>query len=369
MDKKQAGDLLQKYNDRSASPEEIRLLENWYKYEFSARQKDPVDLDYLSVKNEMWDKIMPTPGKRIWRAWPRAVAAACLLFFLAFGTFFLLQPLKKLHPVSGNEVGDIAPGSDKATLTLANGQRIFIAGARAGLLTNQGTTAIHITPGNKLVYSRHGNNAEIIYNTLTTPKGGQHALILADGTRVWLDANSSITFPVAFPANERSVKITGQVYFEVAHDPSKPFRVITNRQALEVLGTHFNVNAYDDEPALKTTLFKGMVKVSTRAKSIVLKPGQQSQIVQDHIHVVENADLEEALAWHNGIFQFHDADIKTVLRQLSRWYDVDISYQGNIPSRTFSGGIYRNQALKLTDILNNKKINFRAEGNKIIITP
>jgi len=369
MDKKQAGDLLYKYNDGNASPEEIRLLENWYNYEFLARQNDPADLDYLSVKNEMWDKIMPTPNAKIRRAWPRAVAAACLLFFLALGTFFLLQPLRKSNMVSENQVKDIAPGSDKAILTLSNGQRIFIADARAGLLTNQGATAIHITSGNKIVYSRHGSNPETIYNTLTTPRGGQHTLILADGTQVWLDANSSITFPVAFTAQERSVKITGQVYFEVAHDPLKPFRVITNRQVLEVLGTHFNVNAYDDEPALKTTLFEGKVKVSTGVKSMLLKPGQQSQIVQNRIHIVENADLEEALAWHNGIFQFHDADIKTVLRQLSRWYDVDISYEGRIPARTFSGGIYRNQALKLTDILSNKKINFRAEGKKIIITP
>jgi transmembrane sensor len=241
-----------------------------------------------------------------------------------------------------------------------------------GFLANQGNIQIQAKSGNGITYISAGKPAsEIEYNMLSTLRGEQspYPLILSDGTKVWLNSASSIKFPTAFTGLNRTVTLTGEAYFEVAHNAAKPFDVIAEGQTVEVLGTHFNVNAYKDEPSISTTLLEGKVKVMQGNKVVVLKPGQQA-INGNNELIVKIADTEMAIAWKNGLFKFDNADVPTLMRQLSRWYNVDVVYEGVPSSRRFSGKIYRNvNALTIADILSYKKIHFRIEGQRIIVMP
>jgi hypothetical protein len=270
---------------------------------------------------------------------------------------------------------DILPGGNKAVLTLANGATIALDGASNGLLAQQGSINIQKLVNGQLAYSQDtkqgGNNGAAFYNTITTPRGGQYQATLTDGTKVWLNAASSIRFPVGFAENERSVEITGEVYFEVAKNAGKPFRVQTATSVVEVLGTHFNVNAYNDEQVVKTTLVEGKVRVNTTGSSVYLKPGQQSSVLQSgKIKVETNADVEEARAWKNGSFQFKSADLKTILRQIARWYDVDIIYKGDV-NLHFTGQLTRNiNASKVFEQLElTGEVHFKIDGRTVVVSP
>jgi transmembrane sensor len=384
MTKQRLEYLLDRYLDSSLSAEEH---EEWQSVLNDIELRDSLnelidgsyyqltDDELVGLSSNKADKIFTNISqqgapqkKKTTRLWPRFAAAASILLLLSVAVYFYKQSGNQ-QQIAQMQFHDIAPGSNKATITLANGKQIALTGAKNGLLASQGNTTINMN-GNNVIYNASGSANELQYNTMTTPRGGQYPLTLSDGTKVWLDAESSITYPVAFIGNDRPVKVTGQVYFEVAHNPAKPFRVTADNQTVEVLGTHFNVNAYPDEPGIKTTLLEGSVKIMVNGAKAVLKPGQQAQTNQDKITVLSNVDMSEAIAWHNGLFQFHKADIQTIMRQLARWYDVDVSYEGKIPDLTFSGKIYRNiTALKVSDILSYEKIHFRIEGKKIIVTP
>ncbi|MFA6084679.1 FecR family protein [Mucilaginibacter sp.] len=372
--------LVDKYLNGTATPEEQEALDRYY----LLFRDEPEDTGLLTKKqmlaleermeNGLFNRIQKSAGVK--RLWPRIAAAASIVLFLSFGGYYLLHKQKPQQQTAQINKQDLQPGSDKAILTTSNGQKIDLTAARKGKITVQGNTTVNKTGDGHIVYEQaqqsSGSAEPLAYNTMTTPRGGQHPLTLSDGTKVWLDAASSITFPVVFGGNDRSVKITGQVYFEVAHNPAKPFRVSANGQTVEVLGTHFNINAYTDEPEMKTTLLEGSVKIIKDGKTAVLIPGQQALVSFGPAKniVVKEADTEEAIAWHKGLFQFHDTNIQTVMRQLSRWYDVDISYEGKIHDRQFSGKMYRNvTALTIADILSYKKIHFRIEGKKIIVEP
>ncbi|GAA3958536.1 FecR family protein [Mucilaginibacter dorajii] len=267
----------------------------------------------------------------------------------------------------------IIPGGNKAILTLANGKQVVLNGAANGNIASQANISVKKLADGLVAYN-DGPNANdqqsvTTYNTMSTPRGGQYHVILADGTNVWLNAASSIKFPVAFNGNERRVQITGEAYFEVAHDKTKPFRVESNGQTVEVLGTHFNVNAYADENEVKTTLLEGSVKVTAGDKSYLLKPGEQSQLKNGVVNITDG-DTDEATAWKNGIFHFNDASIESVMRQLSRWYNVDVKYEGKIKERTFSGEISMNvNASQILDAMSFKKIHYSIEGKTIIVRP
>jgi len=269
---------------------------------------------------------------------------------------------------------DFLPGKNTAILTLADGSTIVLDSAKNGALTSQGNTKVIKLNNGQLAYSSSGATNEVLYNTMSTPRGGQYKLVLSDGSKVWLNAASSIHYPTSFPGNERKVEITGEAYFEVAHDAKKPFKVSVNNMEVQVLGTHFNVNAYRDERTINTTLLEGSVKVTKGSSMSILKPGQQAIIQQagddKKITVENNIDVEAVIAWKNGYFSFTNADMTAVMRQISRWYDVDIVYEGKIPDRKFGGEISRNlnasQALK---ILQASKVHFRIEGKKIIVLP
>jgi transmembrane sensor len=249
---------------------------------------------------------------------------------------------------------DVLPGSDKAILTLANGQRIQLDSSSNSVLAKQGIFNDHAV----ISYSGAVENNAI--NTLTTPRGGQYQLRLNDGTMVWLNAASSITYPSSFTGNQREVVIVGEAYFEVAKDKNKPFRVNANGIQVEVLGTHFNINAYSDEQSVKTSLLEGSVRINNR----VLKPGEAY-----YNGKVAKSDLNQDIAWKNGVFNFNNADLFAVMRQLVRWYNIDLKYEGKIKPRIFQGemdkGLNLSQVIK---ILGEAGVKFRIDGNKLTVS-
>jgi len=311
--------------------------------------------------------------KRIAARW---IAAAIVLFLLT-GVAYVLwikspaaTPLAHQTPRGAN---DIAPGSDGALLTLADGSTLVLDTARNGALADQGNTRLVKRDHGQLSYEPAAGGVEILYNTLSTPRGKQFRVQLPDGSRVWLNSASSLRYPTAFRGPSRKVIVTGEAYFEVAGNAAMPFIVEAGGQELKVLGTRFNINAYPDEASLNTTLLEGSVKLQHADREVMLRPGEQSQLTeQTGFRLIDHADLEGAVAWKNGFFSFRHADIRTVIRQLSRWYDLDVEYQGNpLASQSFSGEIGRN--LGLADLLNGlqlTQVHYRIEqGKKLVILP
>jgi len=270
---------------------------------------------------------------------------------------------------------DILPGGNKAILTLASGQIINLDTIANGNLATQGHTAIVKTADGQLSYNNKDAAAEIYYNTVSTPKGGQYQLKLSDGTLITMNAASSIRFPTAFTGTQRVVELDGEAYFEVAKNPTMPFIVKSKTgMNVQVFGTHFNVMAYEEEQDARTTLIEGAVKVSNGSSAVMLKPGQQALSANSNasspIRINNEPDIEEAIAWKNGIFQFNNADLKTVMRQIARWYDVEISYNERVPEKRFTGRVSRN--LKASELLSGIEyvgVHFKIEGKKIEVLP
>lgn len=308
--------------------------------------------------------------------WRRMAVAAVFILLVGAGVFWLLQSQKKEQEIAiqvkPNVQKDVAPGSTKAILKLADGTEIILDSANEGTLAQQGGVKIIKLNNGQLSYNPQDRKSnEVLYNTITTPKGGQYQLVLADGTKVWLNAGSSLHFPAAFAGQERIVELKGEGYFEVAKNAVMPFHVRVNEMDIQVLGTHFNVNAYTDEGLMRTTLLEGSVKVSKGTQARLLKPGQQAAVNQDEqIFVQNDVNLDEVIAWKNGLFQFQSADLETILRQASRWYDIEVEYRDKITER-FSGQISRNvnisQLLKILEFTG--KVHFEIEGKKIIVKP
>lgn len=302
------------------------------------------------------------------------VAAAALLFVLITSYIWLASLFhapSKARPVSVPLVAqDVAPGGDKATLTLANGSTIILQHTADGSLGTQGNAHISKKKDQLAYTASTSPGTEILYNTLTTPRAGQYQLVLPDQTKVWLNNASTLRYPTNFSGNTREVTLTGEAYFEVAKN-SKPFSVKLKDLSVDVLGTNFNIMGYDDEPSLRTTLLSGKVSISSTGKPIVLSPGQQA--VLDHgtgaIAVTTDIDPDEAIAWQRGYFHYTHANIKDVLRQLARWYDVEVEYATTVPDdHTADGDIGRD--LKLSTILKHLEkpdLHFRIEGRKLIV--
>jgi hypothetical protein len=289
-----------------------------------------------------------------WKRYAAVAAMFLLVSVLYFGLkqktpkpqYVVKKPVKVLH--------DALPGTNKAVLTLADGSQIPLDDAHIGVLSKQGKSIVNNTSNGKLVYTAAKNSEPDLVpaiNTLVTPRGGQYQIVLPDGSKVWLNATSSIKYPTFFKGKDRRVEITGEVYFEVAKNPSMPFIVKTNNTEIEVLGTHFNVMAYDDEEATKTTLEEGSVKIRNGKWSGILKPGQQAiESKQDGVNTIKDIDVEQELAWKNGLFQFTDDDIQSIMRQVCRWYDLSVVYEGKVPVKQYSGRIARN--VKVSELLN-----------------
>lgn len=302
----------------------------------------------------------------------RFIAAASVLLLLGMAGYFLLRQEKAptASPSQLTAKQDIVPGSTGAILTLANGEKIVLDSAGNGVLAVQGKTKLINRNGQILYDGEDRENAGMLYNTITTPRGRQYTLMLADGSKVWLNAASSLRYPATFSGEARKVEVTGEAYFEIAHS-KVPFVVNVRGMEVQVLGTHFNINAYEDEAAIQTTLLEGSVKVSKSGRSRVLQPGQQSLVSGDAaIKVQDEVNTDVILAWKNGYFSFDQTDLYAVMRQISRWYDVDVVYEGNIPDRRFGGEISRNaNASQVLQILEESNIHFKIIERKIVVLP
>lgn len=376
MTREEAEILLKKYSLGECSDAESVLVERWL---FKLSESGPIlsETEKDEMRKEVWNNLPKDskPAKRvklpIWLSTAAALILSLALGYLTYRHFIIGNKMEKLVAVYEG----ITPGSNKAVLTLANGQKINLSDAENGTLAKQANVSITKTADGQVTYTSTNNSTSthLQYNTIETPNGGQYQLRLPDGTKVWLNAGSTLKYPVAFAKNERRVNLNGEAYFEVAKmlytgradggkamDKSAPFIVSTAVQTVKVLGTHFNINAYVNEPQTTTTLEEGSVMVSnnkTHASSL-LKPGQQSQADDKQI-LVREANVETALSWKNGLIKFTDADIKSMLRMVSRWYDIDVAYEGKIPDRQFNGGFFRNAKIEvLLNILKKNNINF-----------
>ncbi|MDF2188202.1 FecR family protein [Paraflavitalea sp. CAU 1676] len=323
-----------------------------------------------------------------WLRRNRWAAAAVFLLLTGAITWFSLQQHNNAITVKGRPsfpVYDAAPGKSGAILTLADGSQLVLDSAGQGTVATQGNTQVLLHDG-QLNYQQASKETPSLTatNTISTPRGRQFQVVLPDGTRVWLNAGSSLTYPVAFTGNERKVTMKGEAYFEVATlltaTHKMPFIVETGSMAVEVLGTHFNINAYADEPSIKTTLLEGKVRVraqatagKTLAQEKILQPGEQAMIASAGQQAsgairIQQVDVDQVVAWKNGLFNFQKADLPTVMRQLARWYDVEVQYRGPVPDRLFGGEIERNlQLSQVIKILKRMGIECSIEDKKLIV--
>lgn len=332
--------------DKNFTPERWQpVLDSILGYQPEKAQKKPAIIRYISSR---W-----------------AVAAMLMLLFGA--GLWLFRGKNTPTPDPMEALADISPGSNRAVLTLQNGQQIPLDSMHGNIVL-QGNLHISNDSG---ALNYNGQATAAAYHTLSVPRGGQYRLQLPDGTRVWLNAASSITFPIAFVGDKRTVSITGEAYFEVAKNPSKPFIVQANQMYITVLGTHFNINAYSDEPDTRTTLLEGAVSVTAGQHMTTLSPGQQVRLDKNNALTVANdVDVEDVIAWKNGYTVFENADIETIMRQVSRWYNVEVFFEGNMPKRHFAGTISRKSSLPdLLKVLEFENVNFSIEGKKIIVKP
>jgi len=327
------------------------------------------------IQNEL--EIIPAFAPRLWY---QLGVAASILLLIAISLFFYTNrtPINKLalKVVEPKKAAAILPGDDKAILTLSDGTEIILEHAKNGILANQAGVSIQKTSDGKLLYS-FSNSANtvtpktkenVIYNKIETPIGGKYQVNLPDGSKVWLNSSSSLRFSALFNGDTREVELSGEAYFDVSKNKSKPFRVITKDQIVEVLGTQFNINSYSDEGPIKTTLIEGSVKIIYKDKVVLLSSGQQFQ-PKELVTAVVEADTEEVVAWKDGYFVFKNEDIKSIMRKLSRWYNVEVSYSGNIPEVGFGGNISRSKDIsEVLDVLQlTNAIHFKVEGRRITV--
>lgn len=335
----------------------------------------------MNSKKETWEKIAETvPAVKVVqiRWWRRYAVAAVIILLTGIGSsLFFIHTSQQDIVQTGNKNAqpfkkDVPPGGDRATLTLADGTKIVLDSAANGIVTQQGSTKILKLNTGQLEYRMSAVNhqpAAVAYNTISTPKGGQYQLILPDGSKVWLNAASSLHFPTRLTGKERVVELRGEGYFEVAKNNDMPFRIQAADMEVKVLGTHFNVMAYDDEDAVRTTLLEGAVQVSKGAAKSILKPGEQASINNaGEIKVLHDIDIDESVAWKNGQFRFKGADINSVMRQLARWYNIEVIYKTPITGR-LTGTISRNKPIsKVLNLLElTGGMHFSIEGKKIIV--
>ncbi|WP_290797614.1 FecR family protein [Flavihumibacter sp. UBA7668] len=314
--------------------------------------------------------------RKIWKnQWLKIAASVVLVIGVGSTVWLLPKKSDKIVAQTAEPVSDIKPGSNMAYLQLGNGQTILLDSAVNGQLARQGNTAI-IKKNDHVIYSplNAGSDELTGINTLSTPHGGQYKLQLPDGSLVWLNAASSISFPAAFHKDHRKVSITGEVYFEIKKDQTKPFIVdIANGASVEVLGTSFNIQSYNNEKTIQTTLLEGSVKIRKYQLQAMLQPGQQAQISKGEttpIKIKKDVDTEQVMAWKNGFFSFANSDLESIMRQIARWYDVEIVYKGTIPKRSFGGEISRNTNLsQVLKILEESSINFTIDKKTIIVQP
>lgn len=399
--------LLERYTNRSATLQELQELTIW----MAQREDDTplhlhlqnlVEQPATSLENVNWDQLYAGIEEQMTGQWQPSAAtddgparivpfrsrflryAVAILLILGAITvaWFVVQHNKHntgQEMAKNTKPSDILPGRDRAVLTLADGRDIVVDSSVNGQLAQQGNVSIVKTSDGQIVYRPRGiAGRAVLQNTMTTPRGSQFQLVLPDGTKAWLNAASSISYPVAFAGDERRVKVSGEVYFEVARRPGQAFVVdIGGRSSVEVLGTFFNINAYDNEPSIRTTLLTGSIRVADAgSEKKILKPGQQAVIanpvnkqpVSKGISILSDVDLDKTVAWKNGMFDFDNADIRTIMNQLERWYDIEVRFEGKPPAIVFRGEMYRNVNLStMIGFFKGNGLHVRLEGKTLIV--
>ena len=364
----------------------LQLLEQrWHKHQtlntLSHAESERIIADILTPSSSKQIissgvNVIPINTKVIWLK--RIAVAASVLIIFSIGYFNLkpttIAPATNIVVSVPTNKNDKMPGGQKALLTLSDGSQIILDSASNGLLSQQGGTKVIKLANGQLKYAANSlGNTETVYNTMSTPAGGQYQITLPDGSKVWLNASSSIHYPTAFLEKERRVTITGEAYFEIAKNANKPFIVkVYNGAEVKVLGTHFNVKSYADEDEIQTTLLEGSINIYNGLKNNLLVPGNQAKIDKSGVIKVQaDADLEEVVAWKNGNFQFNSADIKSVLRQAARWYNIEVVYLGKPSTENrFTGKIPMSVNLsRLLKWLEYSDIHFKLDGKKLIVTP
>ena len=396
LSQKRISYLLEVYSNRKASREEMDELFEWVK---KGREKplkkhikklvSEYDLNELLPAVE-WDKmyerilqekdssgVQPKLRKMSWVHW---AAAAVVALLLGSGYYYFTrnnEPQKKLV-LQPEKTNDIAPPNTvNAVLTLSNGQKIVLDSTNNGVVAMQGTVNVVKLANGEIAYK--GNSENIEYNTLSNPRGSKViSLILADGSKIWLNAGSTLKYPTAFDGNERKVEVTGEAYFEVAHVSSlggrpgtaMPFIVTKGETSVRVLGTHFNVSAYDDEKSLDVTLLEGSVKVSNGDENVLIAPGQQAALQDSRLTIHNNVDIEEVMAWKNGLFSYKGADVETIMRQVSRWYNVNVVFEEPVTEKFYAQVSRNTNVSKLLKMLEaTRAVHFSINGKTIAVRP
>jgi transmembrane sensor len=374
-------ELYEKYMTGECTPQEEKLLEG-YSDDFQLSER-PWN-DNMGDQQEIKDRIINKLNKSRSSIWEKLLKnryrniAAVLLIMISAGLLFNKKPGTPANILAKQlktDNGPVIPGSNKATLTLSDGSNIDLNDTEKGVLSNQGSVSVDKLSDGKLVYNikgegSHSQSAPILYNTITTPRGGQYQVVLADGTKVWLNSESSLKFPATFSGKERHVELTGEAYFEVAKNKNMPFKIAVNKMSIEVLGTHFNVNAYADDDEIKTTLLEGSVKLASGSNTALLKPGEQG-VLQQQSFKINAVNTEETVAWKNGYFMFDNENIQSIMKKVARWYNVDVVYTGNIDERGFGGTVSRFESV--TGVLKSLEltgtVHFKLEGRRITVMP
>lgn len=368
--------------------DEFQELEAWAKETNLNRQFLSQFAKQVLLEHEisLWTSFDPVVGYKKWIAYREGrrksrvfrivawSAVAALLIAVVIGGLVLKNPSAVSSAVSKAEMGHlvIAGGRNTATLTLSNGHQILLDTISKGALLKQGNARLVKVDSSNLSYVAEGREVvPLTYNTLTTPRSGQYRLTLPDGTRVWLNNVSSIRYPTSFPGKDRIVELVGEAYFEIAKDVNRPFLIKVKDATVEVLGTCFNVMAYPEEGGTQTTLLTGAVRVNTVRDAVQLKPDEQAQIeTGGRLKIIKDVPSEDVVSWKTGFFYFGRASFSSVMRQLARWYDVDVIYQGKIPNMEFGGKIDRGLPLdELLKYLDRNQVHFRLEGRKLIVLP
>jgi transmembrane sensor len=370
-------EILTKYRQDKSSLEETQFLETYY-HMFDVNEdlindeNEPLFSELKEdIKAKVDQRIAGPKLKKLSYGWLKYAAAVLLLVSVSI---YFFSDQQKSDPIAQMDAA-ISPGGNNAILTLANGKKIALNDAAKGEISKQSGISVSKSKDGELIYTvvSRGDDelTENTNNTISTPKGGQYTIILSDGTKVMLNSTSSMTFPTSFKATERRVELNGEAYFEVAKDKNKRFRVISGLQMVEVLGTHFNVNAYGDEQTIKTTLLEGAVKVFTAKESVLIEPGEQAVLDKTDENSIAKrlVNINKETSWINGIFSFEGDDLKSVMRQVARWYDVNVIYVGPISEEKYFGEISRSSKLsEVIKILELNNVHFDVAGKTIKVS-
>jgi transmembrane sensor len=367
-------ELVKKYLDGSATSAEREQLDSWYRNrQLNTKEWEADSLDEVQrVKDEMFSvirkQISPKRSHKLIPNVYRYTAVASIILVIVSVTIFYNS--KGNSDSMANSQVNITPGINGAILTLANGESVTL-GKNALSKISKSTSAIDHCEDSLLEYKnlKDKKDKPIAYNTLTTPKGHKFTLVLSDGTKVYMNAGSALQYPEVFTGSERLVKLTGEAYFDVVHNSKSPFKVQVKNQIIEDIGTSFNIYAYDDESYTSVTLVDGSVKVKNKEDEAIIKPGQKATTSDNSNNIsVKPANFESDLAWRNDLFHFEDVQLSVVLKQISRWYDLEIVYERAIPSKTINGEIYRNMnGTQILNILKNLGVSYKLEGKRLII--